>query len=162
MVDFGSLVQADGVFFTGSTIGFRDISDGTSQTAAFSERTLGSGQIAGASVERLILQRPAGFDPTPKDCAAQEGNWFAERGGKWIIGNYGNTLYNHYYQPNSTSWDCMNIQQQKALMTARSRHPGGVVVLYCDGAVRIVRSNILLQVWRAMATRAGGEPLGEW
>ena len=37
-VDFGSLTKADGVFFLGSTVGFRDLLDGSSQTAAFSER----------------------------------------------------------------------------------------------------------------------------
>jgi prepilin-type N-terminal cleavage/methylation domain-containing protein/prepilin-type processing-associated H-X9-DG protein len=160
-VDLGTLAGADGVFFLGSSLGFRDLTDGSSQKAAFSERTLGPG-AAGSDRQRLILERPAGGNPRPADCDAATGNWFPERGGKWILGNYGNTLYNHYYPPNAANWDCMNIQQQKALATARSLHPGGVMVLFCDGGVRFVPNGIDQQVWRALATRAGGEITCSW
>jgi prepilin-type N-terminal cleavage/methylation domain-containing protein len=157
----GSLAQGDGVFFLGSAIGFRDLADGSSQTSAFSERTLGPG-MAGGTRERLILERPAGTDPTPADCVSGNGSWNAERGAKWILGNYGNTLYNHYYPPNAAgAWDCMNVQQQKALTAARSAHPGGVLVLFCDGGVRFVPDGVSPQVWRAYATRSGGEVIGD-
>jgi prepilin-type N-terminal cleavage/methylation domain-containing protein/prepilin-type processing-associated H-X9-DG protein len=161
-VDLGSLTSADGVFFLGSVVRVGDLTDGTSQTAAFSERTLGPGQASGAAPRRLMLERPAGTDPIPADCGAGSGNWNAERGGKWILGNYGNTLYNHYYQPNTAAWDCMNIQQQKALTAARSAHPGGVMVLFCDGGVRFARDEVALDVWRALSTRAGGEVTDSW
>jgi prepilin-type processing-associated H-X9-DG protein len=160
-VDVGTLANADGVFFLGSTVGFRDITDGTSNTAAFSERTLGTGS-AGGDTQRLILERPPGSNPTVSDCAAGSGGWFASRGEKWIFGNYGYTIYNHYYPPNSPSWDCMNVQQQKALATARGRHPGGVMVLFCDGGVRFVPNAIDFSIWRALATRAGGEVSSDW
>ena len=78
------------------------------------------------------------------------------------MGNYGNTLYNHYYPPNAGDWDCMNMQQQKALSTARSFHSGGVLALLCDGSVRFIGSNVDLQLWRAAATRAGSEVPGSW
>jgi prepilin-type processing-associated H-X9-DG protein len=42
-------------------------------------------------------------------------------------------------------------------MAARSFHPGGVNVLFCDGGVRFVRDGLPLAAWRALATRAGGE-----
>lgn len=109
------------------------------------------------------MDRPAGTDPTPAGCDAAAGTWNAERGGKWILGNYGNTLYNHYHGPNPAGgWDCMNVQQQKALTTARSAHPGGVTVLFCDGGARFVRDAVPVEAWRALATRAGGEAAGEW
>ena len=45
----------------------------------------------------------------------------------------------------------------------RSRHPGGVHVLLCDGSVRFVSDNVdLLSVWRPLATIANGEIIGEF
>jgi prepilin-type N-terminal cleavage/methylation domain-containing protein/prepilin-type processing-associated H-X9-DG protein len=160
-VDLGNIKTADGVFYTASAIRFKDIADGSSQTAAFSERLLGSGGISNSSVPtdppRLTLQLAAGSDPTPANCAAAAGETFTERGSKWILGNYGNTLYDHYYTPNPAAWDCMNIQQQKGLLAARSSHPGGVNVQYCDGSVEFVRDDIALELWRGTSTRNGHE-----
>jgi prepilin-type processing-associated H-X9-DG protein len=55
----------------------------------------------------------------------------------------------------------MNVQQQKALTAARSRHPSGVLMLFCDGGVRFVRDDVTLNVWRALGTRAGGEGISQ-
>ena len=41
--------------------------------------------------------------------------------------------------------------------TARSLHPGGVNALFDDGHVAFVRDAIDARLWRASATRAGGE-----
>lgn len=156
-VDAGSLTGADGVFFLGSTIKFRDLVDGSSQTAAFSERTIGPGQV-GDDHGRLILERPPGSDPSPTGCESAVGTWNPERGAKWILGNYGNTMYNHALTPNPPGvWDCMDVKQQKGRFAARSSHPGGVSVLFCDGSVRFVSDAISGVVWRALATRSGGE-----
>ena len=156
----GSLDRADGVFYRGSAIGFRDLTDGASHTAAFSERTLGPGDAAsagGPGSPRLMLELPGGADTTPAACAAGSGPWNAGRGAKWILGNYGNTLYNHFAAPNAPGSDCMNAQQQKAIAAARSAHAGGVNVLHCDGGVRFSSDAIDLAAWRAAATRGGGE-----
>ena len=40
---------------------------------------------------------------------------------------------------------------------ARSYHPGGVNVLFCDGHATFVRDGVAPPTWRAIATRAGGE-----
>ncbi|MEX2119775.1 MAG: H-X9-DG-CTERM domain-containing protein [Pirellulales bacterium] len=75
------------------------------------------------------------------------------RGAKWINGHYGDALYNHYYVPNWHEWDCGNKFHNKALTAARSNHPGGVMVLFCDGHVQFVAQTIELHVWRAISTR---------
>ncbi len=151
----GSLANADGVFFLGSAIRLEDISDGTSHTAATSERLLGLG-TAGTDLRRLVRELPGNPDTTPTACASG-GTWNTERGAKWIVGNYGNTLYNHADPPNPMAADCTTPTQQKGRMAARSFHPGGVVVLYCDGGVRFVADGVSAEVWRAGGTRAGGE-----
>jgi prepilin-type N-terminal cleavage/methylation domain-containing protein/prepilin-type processing-associated H-X9-DG protein len=157
VVDFGGLTQSDGVFFLGSAVGFGDLLDGSSQRAAFSDRTVGPGQTGG-DCGRLILERPPGADPSPSGCDAAAGTWNPERGAKWALRNYGNTLYNHALTPNPPAvWDCMDVRQQKGRLAARSGHPGGVSVLFCDGGVRFMADGMSGAVWQALATRAGGE-----
>ena len=146
-----------------------DISDGTSNTAAFSESTLGNGvALTGVptnpqQIRVAILEVAGGNDPTPTDCMSGNGTWVGNRGGQWINGHFGNTLYNHYYPPNPTAnWDCGNGSHNKALTGARSYHTGGVNLLLGDGSVRFVRDGIQLTTWRSLSTRNGGEVLGDF
>jgi len=46
-----------------------------------------------------------------------------------------------------------------AIITSRSYHTGLVHGLLMDGSIRPVNSNIQLNIWRALGTRAGGEVL---
>jgi prepilin-type processing-associated H-X9-DG protein len=41
-----------------------------------------------------------------------------------------------------------------------SLHPGGCQFLLCDGSVRFLKETVDTQVFRALATRAGGEVIG--
>ncbi len=41
--------------------------------------------------------------------------------------------------------------------TLGSKHPGGINVLFADGSVRFIKTNVSEAVLKAMATRAGGE-----
>ena len=146
-----------------------DILDGTSNTAAFTESLMGTGvAISGIptdpmTLQTVVLEVPGGNDPTPSACQGGSGVWNSKRGEQWINGHYGNTLYNHYYPPNSSArWDCGNGSHNKGLTAARSAHSGGVNLLACDGSVRFVSNGIQLASWRALGTRAGGEVPGEW
>jgi prepilin-type N-terminal cleavage/methylation domain-containing protein len=164
LVGYGTLTNADGVFFLDSAIALTDIADGSSHTAAFSERLLGSGVTDPAAIDpRLaMLMLPAASDTTPAACASPSGGlWYGDRGAKWIVGNYGNAVYNHYYTPNAAAWDCLNMAQQKALTAARSQHPGGVMLLACDGSVRFMGGDITATTWHALATRSGGEAVAD-
>ncbi|MFO0928054.1 MAG: DUF1559 domain-containing protein [Gemmataceae bacterium] len=139
-----------------------EVTDGTSNTAAFSESLLGDGAAIGSTPPpnpRLaVLEVSGGNDPTPAACDAGSGSWSANRGGQWINGHFGNTLYNHFYPPNPVGkWDCGNGSHNKALSTARSNHTGGVNVLLVDGSVRLVADTVSPITWRALATRNGGE-----
>jgi prepilin-type N-terminal cleavage/methylation domain-containing protein/prepilin-type processing-associated H-X9-DG protein len=144
------------------------ISDGTSNTAAFAESTLGNG-VAPATGSRpsdprfVVLEVPGGGDPTPALCDGMSGTWDATRGGQWINGHFGNSLYNHYYPPNvAGKWDCGNASGNKGLTSSRSFHSGGVNLLLADGSVRFVSNSIAPATWSALATRAGGEVVGDF
>lgn len=49
-----------------------------------------------------------------------------------------------------------------AVITSRSHHPGVVQSVFVDGSVRPVSETIDRDVWRALATRAGGEVVPEF
>jgi prepilin-type processing-associated H-X9-DG protein len=74
--------------------------------------------------------------------------------------------YNHYYPPNSPLHHCISNLPSgppDRLFTsigwrgARSRHSGGVNVLWNGGGMRFMSNTVQPDVWRAVATRAGGE-----
>src|SRR5262249_22820014 len=99
-------------------------------------------------------------------------NYNQRRGYTWVAGEPRCTSYNHYYPPNDrmnpdcvanfTGTDAQLRSTGHGLSTARSRHSGGVNVLLCDGSVRFVSDSIGLPTWRALATRAGGEVVGDY
>jgi prepilin-type processing-associated H-X9-DG protein len=157
----GALATGDGAFYLGVAVRVKDITDGTSHTAAFCERTLGIGSELPADTRdaaRSMREIPGTTTPDATACdAAGGGTWNQERGAKWIVGNYGNTLYNHALVPNAADYDCLNATQQKGRMAARSLHPGGVNTLLCDASVRFIIDGVEPAAWRALATRAGNE-----
>jgi prepilin-type N-terminal cleavage/methylation domain-containing protein len=163
-VGFGLIASGDGLF-TQTNVAFRQITDGLSNTAAISESTLGTGQTSSGNTPRAarreVLEVPGGNDPTPADCQNAAGAWSGQRGAKWLDGHYGNALYNHFYAPNAPQWDCGNGSHNKGLSTARSFHPASVNLLLADGSVRSVSNQVAIEVWRALATRDGGEAVGE-
>jgi prepilin-type processing-associated H-X9-DG protein len=44
------------------------------------------------------------------------------------------------------------------MIGARSRHPGGVQVTFCDGSTRFMSDNVNLDTWRFLSTADGREP----
>ncbi len=45
---------------------------------------------------------------------------------------------------------------------SRSRHPGGVQVVLCDGSAKFVANGINISTWRALSTTWGGEVVGDY
>lgn len=45
---------------------------------------------------------------------------------------------------------------------SRSRHPGGAMVMLGDASVRLITETINVDTWRAMGTKAGGEPVSDF
>jgi prepilin-type N-terminal cleavage/methylation domain-containing protein/prepilin-type processing-associated H-X9-DG protein len=159
-INAGDYVTGNGVFLLNSYVKFADITDGTSNTAAFSELLLGYGGSGNGPSDprRQFIQLPGSTLTTPANCAATaSAPWSGNRGDRWINGGYLSTLYNHYALPNPPIFDCINAANNYGLAAARSGHSGGVNLMLCDGSVRFVSNSISLPTWQALATRSGGD-----
>lgn len=173
----GTPFETDGVYFVNSRIRFADIVDGSSHTVVASESTLGQGkerlQVAQQVQPQTDYASPLLFGNatlTETSCrAAFIWNNTNRRGFFWASGEYRCALYNHHRMPNDRIIDCIGSRSNtgedvKTMFAsfgwraARSRHPGGVHALMGDGSVHFVGNGIDPLVWRAAATRAGGEP----
>jgi len=159
-INNGDYVTGDGVFLLNRPMTFADLKDGTSNTAAFSESLIGDGGTSPVSPARQAVQLSGSTPTTAAACGA--GPYTGNRGDRWINGGYLATLYNHYFTPNTTSWDCLNASNNFGLKAARSNHRGGVNLLLCDGSVRFVTDNINVTIWQALATRSGNEVVGDF
>ncbi|MBX3443306.1 MAG: DUF1559 domain-containing protein [Planctomyces sp.] len=155
----------DGVMFYQSRIRMRDITDGTTNTAAMSERILADGNNGVVSPIADVFFSPAA--PTTPDeailiCDAIDIQNLANQfplfmGAPWMHGQH---TYLHINTPNTRS--CGFFTVLRANMPASSRHTGGVHTLLCDGSVRFVSDSISRQTWRAVGSRDKGEVVGEF
>lgn len=178
----------DGLIWTNSNVRFASITDGLSNTAAFSESIFGypdqklsapttskdrrRSYINVACVWGSSTVPPAtaglanGYQP-PADPAQLEAatvpisrGWAGQRGAGWMHGREYWTAYHHYHNPNSNVPDMGTCGN--GIFAARSYHVGGVQTLLCDGSVRFVSENIDLNTWRSIGTRAGAEVIGDF
>lgn len=151
----------------GTTSGFRDVLDGTSNTAMFSEKNKGDGSNA-ISMPEADTYRPGTYpataDQAMADCFAvntqdltKQGN--SNVGAPWMSNSHSVTQYWHVMTPNTRS--CM-FPSLRIATTAGSRHPGGVMMSLCDGSVRFVANSVDLAIWRALGTRGNGEAIGAY
>ena len=163
----------NGVFtFPGlPSVGFSSITDGSSGTALISE-WLGSPNgpyepvrssqmgVFRTTTERLLASQ---FEPFVSQCDSLDPlkaliGAPPSKGSNWMFGEFGFTLYNHSLTPNRNS--CTNgTAFQQGIWNTSSNHPGGVNLLFCDGHVQFIRDSIRLEAWRALGSRAGGEPV---
>jgi prepilin-type N-terminal cleavage/methylation domain-containing protein len=157
--------EPSGVMYFQSRVRIGDVTDGASNTGAFSERVLADGNNGVISPLSDVFFSP--LAPTTADeartmCRAVDITNLANQfplfmGSPWIHGQH---TYLHVDTPNSRS--CGFFTVLRADMPPSSRHVGGVHSLLCDGSTRFVSENIDLGLWRAIGTRNGGETVGEF
>ncbi|GAB4135508.1 MAG: DUF1559 domain-containing protein [Planctomycetaceae bacterium] len=165
--------NSDGIFYANSDTRPRDITDGLSNTIAFSETILGPG---GSTSDGFVTSTPptrpgevwAALFPWEtselSDAACGSASSFGvTRGNAWAPTSHLSGFFNAYLPPNSLRPDCIvHFSFSPGWVAARSRHFGGVNVSMADGSVRFVSESINLSVWRALSTRSGGEVVGEF
>ena len=161
------------------SIAFSDIVDGTSNTCCFSERVKGidsgfDGLKPTSSVSNTNTWYPNASPmvdyyscltlyPNPSNLAnmalsGTPSGTDSTMGSYWFLG-LGRTggIYTNIMPPNS--WSCVthNADMNGALLTASSRHSGGVNVSFVDGSVRFVKNSVSVPTWMALGTIANGE-----
>lgn len=161
-----SASTTDGVFYANSTTRFADITDGTSNTAMASESTMWPGGDATGLTQanaREVMVSLRTLPMTETACSMIGASVSTSRNARWADGWPRYSGYDHYLPPNAATPDCAVISPMRGLWkAARSRHPGGVNALLCDGSVRFVGETVDIRVWHALGSRNGGEVPGEF
>ncbi len=172
-VNYDIRYPTDGMFYYGSNLGMRDMTDGSSNTMVFSETLLGlrvnrDGPVSDRSSRRRLICSMGGTpNPAPQpglagvvdpdlDHVTQAcTRWLGNRGFGWIAGKTTASTFSAYLRPNAEAADA--TAHGLGFIAARSNHPGGVNVAMGDGSVRFIAETVTLSAWRALATRNGGE-----
>lgn len=156
----------NGAFWQDTPVRVTDITDGSSNTAAFSEHIKGDFSSAIATKDGDTFQ-PGTYPATPDEALAQcnaidpanlsyQGN--SNAGGDWTSTGHTSTRYYHAFPAGNRG--CM-FPPQRIATTANSKHTNLVNVALCDGSVRTVTYSMSLPAWRALGTRNGGEIFSE-
>jgi prepilin-type N-terminal cleavage/methylation domain-containing protein/prepilin-type processing-associated H-X9-DG protein len=157
-------------------IGINSFTDGTSNTAIYSEWVRGPASTPGKPGLGMVYASGISTSTYPTDyqvaqaCAAiatnqvsgtspgnQQWGW---KGEWWAYG--GTAAYSHTLPPNRLSFTYSDQgdaddRSMSTLVSASSNHPGGVNVLFMDGSVRFIKSTVNYQAWYAIATPDQGE-----
>jgi prepilin-type processing-associated H-X9-DG protein len=149
----------NGVFWYQSAIRPAHIRDGMATTALFSERCLGSSSTPDAQADYYMTPPSEHACRNARPETSTRFTSFVEWSGqRWGDGNVFYTRYQHLFTPNRPS--CMYGQEDDdghVVVTASSRHDGGVNLLTADGSARFVKNGIAEPVWRALGTIRGAE-----
>jgi prepilin-type N-terminal cleavage/methylation domain-containing protein/prepilin-type processing-associated H-X9-DG protein len=186
--DSTALYSTRGMFTMSTAYGVRDITDGVSNTIAFSENAIYTGNGPGAlNSSAFSGTSPPGQYPAP--CLTQAGpkrmsvliDTGISRGGSWCTGSPAWTGFNTCLPPNSISCELDSTNYvapwRNSAWSAQSYHAGGVNACMGDGSCRFINENIdtgdltkagpewvninessPYGVWGALGSKAGGEP----
>ncbi len=144
-----------------------DMTDGFSQTVAFSEKLIGRPTATRPDPRTDMiyggLALPFSAEDSYRRCAAPLGppeGFIPSTGLTWLVDSLVHSRYNHIIEPNSTIPDCVlpgSLHGVAGLAGARSNHPGGVNAAMADSSVRFIANSIDRRTWKAIGTRSGGE-----
>ena len=167
--------------------GMEGLTDGSSNTALFSEKLLGAASsdpaptVSSANARRGIYVDPPGLSVAASSGNAQlalqsmkacqsvpgttAGNTSWLTGFSWTLAYPWHTVvnrYTHYNTPNKLTCLASNDTGGlwgglDGLVTVSSNHPGGVNVCFADGSVHFLKDSINPQTWWAIGTKNGGE-----
>jgi prepilin-type N-terminal cleavage/methylation domain-containing protein/prepilin-type processing-associated H-X9-DG protein len=164
-----------GPFACRRVFNFSAITDGLSNTIAMGERCLGvaDGQrVKGGAVVHPSSVSTSPTSNSPIACMSTLGSGGMYKsgltyspwrgGGLWFMGFPTTTMINTILPPNGPT--CMNQDDgsYEMLVPPTSYHPGGVTVLWCDGAVSFVSDTIDTGNLAKPSKSSGESPYGVW
>ena len=154
-VVFSEWVRGDGLQPRGAGFGAQNAKDGLGQIYVCNPACF-IGQFANLPNSDYLFQQ---ICDNQASGLVQQWTW---KGDWWIADKFS---YSHSMTPNRRS--CWYSDQglnsgrpwtgAASLVTASSRHPGGVNAAFADGSVRFIMSTISNTTWNSLGTRAGGE-----
>jgi type II secretory pathway pseudopilin PulG len=153
----------DGVFFEGSKIKLAEIVDGTSNTLMAGETLKGDAMVKATDMRRQhVLLKKAALKGIKDDTGVEDWkddkNIAANRCSSWMDGHFLQGTFSGTRSINEAKPDvsCGGAGGLSGLRTVTST----TNVSMCDGSVRAVNTTVKLSVWKALATRNGGEAIG--
>jgi prepilin-type processing-associated H-X9-DG protein len=165
----GLVVSFGGTFINDKAFGFKDITDGTSNTMFLGESS-GTGPY-------MVSHGGIGYNATPwdmggiRDYLSPSSNdyeyflrtvAFPNNGPYFFYADYPGTpwvAYDPRRDPNNPNIPVVNTMSRQSL---RSMHPGGINILLGDGSVRFISDSINLATLKNLADRADGNVLGDF
>jgi type II secretory pathway pseudopilin PulG len=159
------LADNDGVFYQESKVKLTDVLDGTSNTMLGAETLKGDGGVKAVDVRRqhVLLKKDdlkglkdeAGVKEWEKDKSIA-----ADRCASWMDGRFLQGTFTATRTRNDDKPD-VNCGGYGGLSGIRC--PENVAVIgMCDGSTRSVTKDIKLEVWKALASRNGGEVIQDF
>ena len=138
VLELSGAMPAEGVMYPGSKTGFRDITDGTSNTI----------MVAESREERSAVW----IDGSSATVAA---TWLNLTNPPTYAGNSVSINYTPYFL--GSAWGVVDREWGPS-----SFHEGGAHHLLCDGSVRFISENLDMNLYQSLVTRNGGEVVGEF
>jgi prepilin-type processing-associated H-X9-DG protein len=169
----GSLIQfSNGIFQGSAPSRLGDVTDGLSNTALYAERLVfkkpapQTREQARLSPQRAIWIPPRSFAPGEEKAFGEFAQQL-ESVDQLELGSTGNATdfigseihYNHLGTPNLPWLFNGDNSDLEGLRPPGSMHNNGVNLLMCDGSVHFISDQIDDQVWRAIGSRNGNEPV---
>lgn len=169
-----------GMFNYQRVVRISDITDGTSNTIAASESTVGNNNAAKYELNRSLVRAqafPSGMstvafvskqllDTYGAQCLTGTSNVHPHVRREWANGIGGQTVFNTLNTPNTANPDCHPCSgcgwyDSAGVWSARSLHTGGVHTLMGDGSVKFVSNNVDITAWQNGGSVNDGNTQGE-
>ena len=169
IIDGPTFVLNTNIF--GPVVTLASVTDGTSNTAIFSELIKGAGVNKGDLSTIFKMSTPYTAAPGIVGTLGQSMQALSAKCQATTTYNSGNKgscylenwcatggCYSHLNTPNKRACFFSDGNEiDHTLVGASSNHSGGVNVGFIDGSVHFIKDSISYQTWGSIATRAGGE-----